>query len=64
MNIDDGGGDGGVPTGEHVTEGKDFITKIESSDTPDTRDRRDTQHDTIMTINIYHAEQNRPDISN
>ena len=47
---------GGVPTGEDVTEGKDVITEIESSDTLDSCDREDTKHDMIMTINIYQAK--------
>ena len=46
----------GVPTGEVVTEGKDVITEIESSDTLDSCDREDTKHDMIMTINIYQAK--------
>ena len=38
-----------------MTEGKDVITEIESSDTLDSCDREDTKHDMIMTINIYQA---------
>ena len=39
-----------------MTEGKDVITEIESSDTLDSCDREDTKHDMIMTINIYPAK--------
>ena len=39
-----------------MTEGKDVITEIESSDTLDSCDREDTKHDMIMTINIYQAK--------